>query len=226
MILTSTLSGQQLFWIKVPRTATHSFEELFKKYNTHQEETVLPIEADKHNHFSYNELCAIYDKKLNGVSVVRHPLDRFVSILKYLFSKYYGTSSSIKSLWESTDSCIEFLNLSFHRNCQPVGYDVSTLFIDCETEECVKNCNALFKTQAFYAYTPKVKIFHYEQLHEFTDWIKTHLGYDITEIPRINASCKSIKMNVDFNHPEFIKTVENLYYIDYKVFGYSLQYLQ
>jgi hypothetical protein len=39
-----------------------------------------------------------------------------------------------------------------------------------------------------------------------------------------NASNTSINMPVDFTHPELVKTVENMYYIDYKVFGYPLQY--
>ena len=66
---------------------------------------------------------------------------------------------------------------------------------------------------------------YYERLEEFIDWIDTTLGYHINEIPKLNASSNDGKVNVDFNNPDFVKTIENMYYIDYKLFGYPLQYL-
>ncbi len=126
---------------------------------------------------------------------------------------------------------MNFLNTVLDRNCELKGASISSIFLDTDVTEVTPIRNfinataSFFKTQAEYAYHPKVKIFHYEKLNEFIEWIDTSLGYDTSKIHRFNASVESTQINVDFNHPEFVKTIENLYYIDYKVFGYPLRYL-
>ncbi len=181
--------------------------------------------------FSYLELKEMYKQQLAAVSVVRHPVSRFKSIIYYLADRHINTQSSARLLWESTESCVNFLNMVFDRNCELKGASIPSIFLDTDVSEFIPIRNfinathSFFKTQAEYAYHPKVKIFHYEKLNEFIEWIDTSLGYDVSKISRFNASVHTNRVNVDFNHPEFIKTIENLYYIDYKVFGYPLQYL-
>lgn len=227
MVLTSLLDSKKYFWIKVPRTATQSFSKFFTRYVP--KEPVTP--DDIHRHFSYLELQEIYQQQLPAVSVVRHPVSRFKSIIYYLADRHPNTQSGAKLLWESTESCVNFLNTVFERNCELKGTSISSVFVDTNMSDypSVRNflnaTSAFFKTQAGYVYHPNVKIFYYEELHEFIKWIDTSLKYDTDKIPIINASNKSSKVNIDFNHPEFIKTIENLYYIDYKVFGYPLRYL-
>jgi len=227
MVLTSLLDNKQYFWIKVPRTATQAFSKFFTLYVP--KEPGIP--DDIHSHFSYLELKEMYQQQLPAVSVVRHPVSRFKSIIYYLADRHPNTQSSAKLLWQSTESCVNFLNTVFDRNCELKGASISSIFLDTDVTEVTPIRNfinataSFFKTQAEYAYHPKVKIFHYEKLNEFIEWIDTSLGYDTSKIHRFNASVESTQINVDFNHPEFVKTIENLYYIDYKVFGYPLRYL-
>jgi hypothetical protein len=227
MVLTSLLDNKQYFWIKVPRTATQAFSKFFTLYVP--KEPGIP--DDIHSHFSYLELKEMYQQQLPAVSVVRHPVSRFKSIIYYLADRHPNTQSSAKLLWESTESCVNFLNTVLDRNCELKGASISSIFLDTDVTEVTPIRNfinataSFFKTQAEYAYHPKVKIFHYEKLNEFIEWIDTSLGYDTSKIHRFNASVESTQINVDFNHPEFVKTIENLYYIDYKVFGYPLRYL-
>ena len=218
-MIVSTVENKEYFWIKIPRTATYSYKELFKRYNE--------VIEEKHIHHSYLELCKKYDKKLPGFTVVRHPLNRFKSILYYLASRHKDTASDARKLWESTESCIELLNSYFQRNCQLKGISIQSIFLDTNTDDSIHSpITAFFKTQVEYAYHPKVNIFYYERMDEFKNWIETTLKYDTTNTPIINSSCKThTKVNVDFNNPDFIKTIENLYYVDYKAFNYPLQYL-
>jgi len=227
MVLTSLHDSKQYFWIKVPRTATQAFSKFFTKYVP--KEPGIP--DDIHRHFSYLELQELYNQKLPAISVVRHPVSRFKSIIYYLAERHSNTQSSAKLLWESTESCVNFLNTVFDRNCELKRASIPSIFLDTDVTEFIPIRNfinataSFFRTQAEYAYHPKVKIFHYERLNEFIEWIDTSLGYDTSRIYRFNASVESTQINVDFTHPEFVKTIENLYYIDYKVFGYPLRYL-
>lgn len=217
MILKSIRDDSEYFWIKIPRTATHSFKEVFSKYNK--------LDEDKHYHRSYVELCSIYDKKLEGVTLVRNPVTRFKSILNYISNRNYYSVTGVSQLLKSTDSCVNFLNSNFFRNCIPKAPSVSDLFIDLQSQEYVSNHEAFFRTQTYYAYHPNVKIFFYEQMEDFVYWVKKSLGYDLNKLPIINNTNRNVTNNIDFTDPDLIRTIENLYYIDYKVFDYPLQYL-
>jgi hypothetical protein len=226
MVLKSLVDNQEYFWIKVPRTATQSFGNFFTQYNDPEPDAV----NGKHYHYSYVELREMYNKVLPAVSVVRHPLSRFKSIMYYLADRFMNVDSDVNLLWHSTESCVKFLNSTFDRNCHLKHGSLPTIFIETgisnkDSVDYHGAISAFFKTQVFWAYHPKLKIFRYEKLEEFTDWIDTHLGYDINTIRKLNASSNDGKVNVDFNNPEFVKTIENMYYIDYKLFGYPLQYL-
>ena len=226
MVLTSLIDNQEYFWIKVPRTATQSFNKFFTQYNEPEPDTL----DGKHYHSSYVELREMYKKVLPAVSVVRHPLSRFKSIIYYLADRFMDVDSDVNLLWQSTESCVNFLNSTFNTNCHLKHGSLPTIFTETNIrkQDSVNYhgaISAFFKTQVFWAYHPKLKIFHYERLEEFIDWIDTTLGYNINEIPKLNASSNDGKVNVDFNNPDFVKTIENMYYIDYKLFGYPLQYL-
>ncbi len=226
MVLKSLVDNQEYFWIKVPRTATQSFNKLFTQYNATEPGAL----KGKHYHYSYVELRQMYNKVLPAVSVVRHPLSRFKSIIYYLADRFIDIDSDVKLLWQSTESCVTFLNSIFDRNCHLKHGSLPAIFIETgisnqDSVDYHGAISAFFKTQVHWVYHPKLKIFHYEKLEEFTDWIDTTLGYDVNKIPKFNTSSYDGKVNVDFNNPEFVKTIENMYYIDYKLFGYPLQYL-
>lgn len=217
MILSSCVSSEKYFWVKVPRTGTHSYKEIFSKYNEFTEKG--------HTHRSYHDLCKVYGMNLPGVAVVRHPFTRFISSIYYMENRQPNTSSIIKNLWTSTEDCIKFLNDSFNRNCIKRTTRLSDLFIDSDSVTALRSYRAFFTTQTEQAYHPNVLTFKYENLSEFSKWITSSLGYDINELPHMNGSEYHKKLNVDFTSRELIETVENLYYDDYKVFGYPFQYL-
>jgi hypothetical protein len=215
MILTSCLNNEKYIWVKIPRTATYAFKEIFLLYNESEE---------IHQHNSYLRLCNFYDVSYPGVTVVRHPLQRFISCIYYMHQRQKNTSSAIKNLWESTSSCITFLNTTFGKNCQTFS-SFNDIFVDVDTQQTMSSCRALFKTQTHQVYNPKVTVFKYEELDFFKKWIEENLGYDLKNLKSINSSNYSIQLPVDFKSREFIETVENLFYDDYKVFGYPFQYL-
>jgi hypothetical protein len=216
MIITSCTTREKYFWVKIPRTGTHSCKEIFKKYNSDEE---------GHPHKAYHTLCKIHNMVLPGITVVRHPFTKFISSIHYISERQPHTTSAIKNLWHSTESCINFLNESFYRNCVRKITNMSDLFVDSDSIVALKSYIAFFTTQTELAYHPSVKIFKYENLPEFTSWISETLGYDTTQFPHVNGSRYHKKLNVDFTSRELVETVENLYYDDYKVFNYPLQYL-
>ena len=216
MILTSCVNSEKYFWIKVPRTATFSYKEIFKKYNQEEKD---------HPHQSYRALCRIHGMNLPAVTVVRHPLTKFISSVYYIEHRQPHTTSIIKNLWQSTESCINLLNASFYKNCIRQTTSMFEVFIDSDSDVALTSYGAFFTTQTELAYHPAVKIFKYENIENFSSWIQENLGYDVSAVPKINGSEYHKKLNVDFNSRELIETVENLYYDDYKVFGYPFQYL-
>lgn len=227
MIIRSQKNQEKYYWVKIPRTGTVSFQMLFELYGDCELEK--DAKEGEHRHYYYKKLCEMYNETLPGVTVVRHPLTRFISILYYMVCSHtydprHNENYNIHHLWESTDSCVSFLNTWFDRNLELKAPSLSTFFTTNNIKHS-KSYNAFFTTQAQYAYHPKVKIFHFEKMYEFEHWIEDTLGFDVTKLEKTNTSCKNHKVGVDFTSPYFIKTIENLFYIDYKLFDYPLQYL-
>lgn len=202
--------------MKVPRTATHSFRQLFENYN--------PYPYDTHNHPSYIKLCEKHSVVYSGVSVVRNPYTKFISSVFYILERQKN-ETSVENLWSSTKSCIKFLLDNFEKNLHCKSEKIRDLFIDEPSPELLLAYNALFTPQTSLVYHPKVTTFKYENLDEFKLWINTTLGYDTSILPKINQSKYEKILNVDFKSREFIETIEYLFYDDYKVFDYPLQYL-
>jgi len=221
MILTSLRDNQQYFWIKVPRTATFAYHNFFIKYydgeigcKTHD-----PALGKLHTHYTYLNLCKLYKKTLPGISVVRHPLVRFISGLHQL--KVWAEEKKLDvSFLDNTESCIEYLTKYFNRNCSMM-MNYEDMFLS-EEDSFI---SAFFRLQISFVYHPKVKYFYYENIGEFNEWISENLGYDISLLTRDNQSNKKLLSHIDFSDPRFIKQVENMFYDDYKILGYPLQYL-
>jgi len=232
MILTSLLDNKQYFWIKVPRTATISYKNFFSKYYHSENITCLqhdPAKGKLHMHYTYNALCELYNTSLPGITVVRHPLARFVSglhMIKLLTSETecphdQKTFSKLDiSFLDNTTTLIDYLKTFFGKNCHPSA-KLPDMFLTQE-ERFIKS---FFEPQMTYVYHPKVKWFWYENINEFNAWISTTLGYDTTQIERENQSRKHLLEHLDFSNSEFIKHVELMFYDDYKVFNYQFQYL-
>lgn len=221
MILSSLLTGEKYFWIKIPRTATVSYLNFFLNYYKGKVgcETHDPALGQLHTHYTYLQLCNLYENKLPGVTVVRHPLTRFVSGLHHL--KYYSEEKTVDaSFLENMDSCVSYLNKFFGKNC-----DVSVLYEDLFSTPAPFFAKSFFHLQISYMYHPKVMWFKYENIEEFNTWIEKNLGYDISLLPHENSSKKDLLSHLDFSDERFVRTVENMFYDDYKILNYPFQYL-
>ena len=222
MILTSLLTGEKYFWIKVPRTATTAYQDFFLNYYSNDEITCEmhdPAKGTHHMHYTYTALCKLYNQKFTGVTVIRHPLKRFISSLHKLKELAIQENFELPFL-ESTTSCIDFLSKHFGKNCHTTA-SFQDLFLGADPIITI----SFFYSQIYFIYNPKVIWFKYENIEEFNDWITENLGYDLSLLTQKNNSDKKSLSHIDFTHPDFIKTVENMFYDDYKVLGYSFQYL-
>ena len=239
--------SEKYIWIKIPRTGTHSYKMFFDRYNDASDES--RIARGVHAHYTYQDAIKKYKRILPGVTVVRHPVARFYSSLKFMLQQKKLCSDSEGECWfnkatpgkicdghnfsteflTSTQQCIEFLSENFIKNCYlkryPTRHNVSRPGIN--TVFKTNNpmfIQSFFSTQAEFAYHPKIQVFKYEKMHEFNTWIQQTLGYDITQIPHENST-DDVTLDIDINEPEFVKVVEMLFYDDYKVFNYPLKYL-
>jgi hypothetical protein len=221
MILTSLVSGEKYFWIKVPRTATIAYNELFLRYykdDVLRCQTHDPAKGTLHMHYSYVSLCELYNQKLSGVTVVRHPFTRFVSGLHQL--KLLSLEHNFKvPFLESTSSCIEFLQKHFGKNCN-TSADIRDLILEADPTMSI----AFFHLQIYFMYNPKVTWFKYESIHDFNDWITEKLGYDVNLLTRTNESNKELLSHLEFTNREFVEVVENMFYDDYKFLNYPFEY--
>lgn len=221
MILSSLCSSEKYFWIKVPRTATMSYQGLFLKYYDGDVKCEIhdPAYGQLHTHYPYDSLCKMYNQRLPGITLVRHPLTRFISGLHQLKLLSEEHNFQVPFL-EDMSSCVKFLSKNFDRNCY-----TSTNFEDLFLEANPRITISFFHLQIYFMYHPKVTWFKYENIEDFNNWIAVNLGYDLSLLSRINESKKESLTHLDFSEPKFIEVVENMFYDDYKILGYPFQYL-
>lgn len=221
MIVTSLNNPETRYiWIKVPRNASRSYSRLFSPGY---------IWSDIHLHVPYTQEVLKYPNT-PGLAIVRHPVSRFISILKYITNELNGCEHPecmecklyrIHIPLDTIKNLCDFLNDNFEKNCNIKDISLSKIF-KIQDDTFVRS---FFHTQSYYCYHPKVKIFHYESLEEFNKWIQEELGYDTTGLGSIGGEEKYVLNHLDFSDTYFIKTIEKLYYDDFKLFGYPLQYL-
>lgn len=245
MIVTSLKDGKKYFWVKVPRTATHSYKKLF--FPTADGVKII------HNHVPYfllkNATCENKPNVESGFSVVRHPYHRFVSALRYIKLKhdnpfkfkdtkqllticeFCGTETTIgeqdffnsintsgMNLLENETTFYDFIYSHFDKNCMmKAGYTWDTI-LDTNAPSMLP---IMFETQTYFAYHPHVKTFKYENLQEFNIWIEDTLGYS-TQTLDIRNTSKDIQLNIDVTTKKFKDLVKYLFHEDFKVFGYDI----
>jgi hypothetical protein len=247
MIVTSKIDSKKYFWVKVPRTATHSYEKIFfPQFNDGK----IGL---NHLHASYFELqtatCENKPKVEGGFSVVRHPYTRFVSALKFLKMKHNVTNhfedkekiisicefceettvyndfylvnhllTSYVNFFETETTFYDFIYSHFDKNCMlKTGYHWSGVF----KVELPTLITTMFNTQTFFAYHPQVRIFKYENLQEFNMWINDTLGISTSSLSKNNSS-SDVQLNIDVTTKKFKDLVKYLFHDDFKLFGYDL----
>ena len=128
----------------------------------------------------------------------------------------YGRGSFFNFIKE--DIFYDFIYSNFNKNCEK-KYNCSN--DDIFSIKDTSYLDSMFKTQMHWAYHPKVKIFKYENLSEFNNWLNTTLGYDFKNIPKINSN-SHVKLPIDTTTKKFKQLVQYLFYDDFKAFGYAL----
>jgi hypothetical protein len=248
MIVTSVIDFKKYFWVKVPRTATHSYEKIFFPEFTIN--NIIPI----HSHAPYFSLqdarCENKVQVDGGFTVVRNPYDRFVSALKYLKKK----RNSDLSKWDDAETILsvcEFCGEQTIITKEQFDSSVDTDYIDFLENETIfyefvysyfdKNCilkpgcfwedmlnteaisvvPTMFKTQTFFAYHPQVKIFKYENLQEFNNWIESTLGISTSTLSTYNST-NDVELNINVTTNKFKDLVKYLFHDDFKLFDYDI----
>lgn len=246
MIIHSNVNAKSYQWIKIPRTGTTSYSRLFSP-------NVLFDGIKMHRHFPYNKFftckeCVMDYNKIDAFTMVRHPVSRFKSSINFMAQRH-NNSTGTTNVYNECDVCkniflaadetpditkavkfikfyenektfYEFMYDNFNKNCEiKPGISMLEIF-DTENSGLV---NSFFTTQVEWAYHPKVKIFKYETVDEFNNWIETELGYDTGLLTRINISKKEIydEINIDFTTDKFKKLVKHLFHDDFLYFNYE-----
>lgn len=242
MIVQSKITKENYFWVRIPRTGTHSYTNIFFP-GLNNDEHML-----KHEHVSINASpdttgCMNPVKFRGGFTVVRDPKTRFISGLRHFLNapeyKVFQPTNKRKVIRicpfcgkiaeEPPKTTLEsFHGAEFFKN-EDVFYDfcysnfekngflktTSSLLKDEE----VPSMMVFFKTQVEFCYNPKMKFFRYENIQEFNNWIETTLGYSTRHLTRMNTSQDST-LNIDTTTKKFDELVKYLFHDDYKVFGY------
>lgn len=251
MIVTSLVTQEKYFWVRIPRTATNSYENIFfperENSNNYYIHSHAPYRQSKDEGF----YCDHAVKTQNGFTVVRNPLTRFISGLKYLrqikngsgkiynsqdtFEKYiymceycgfehevpYPDPSEEKKMFNFIENETIFYDF-IYAHFEKNGFVKTPYTLESAFETSdTKAIGSIFLTQTRYAYHPHVKIFHYEDLSSYNRWIEDTLGYDTSKLPKINAT-DSINLPIDFSTNKFKELVKYLFYDDFKYFNYDV----
>jgi hypothetical protein len=218
MIIRSNVTEKKYQWIRVPRTATMAYSELFFS----QAPTDIP---NFHTHRKYNEFftcgaCINLEKmNLDAFTMVRNPVDRFVSSIYFIAARgqlYSSPDNIYKQVNKYCEICgnIETVTVDPLADNSPNNffqfYKNEEIFYQFFYDSFDKNCKlkagldlysvfdtsnisligSFLYTQVHWAYHPKVKIFKYEEIDKFNSWIEAALGYDTSRLTHINASRK------------------------------------
>lgn len=248
MIVTSCISEKKYFWVKVPRTATHSYQKLFFP-ELHLEDNFVHHTHAPFSSFSQSE-CVKKPQIEYGVSVVRNPYNRFISGLKYLNRKPDPSVETSRPLnitlicefcgevtFTTPEKFIPSLTTPSYVYDWLQNEDTFYDFIYSHFEKnfMLKSgytwekifdasnttlVQSIVMPQIVFAYHPKVKVFPYENLSEFNHWIETTLGISTSKLTHENTSSHKT-LNIDVSTKKFKDLVYYLYKDDFKVFGYS-----
>lgn len=246
MIITSLLTGEKYFWVRIPRTGTHSYNKIFfPDLNTENSRLY-------HSHISVNTFpvpCLNPVKYTKAFTVVRHPKSRFISGLRHYWQGVLN-KDKLSTVTYTSQNFIKMCGFcgEIHENTLPDftienynGLDFlenEKIFYEFCYDNFQKNCNTtgsiqdifktthlpapavFFQTQVFWSYNPKTLFFRHENIQEFNGWIESTLGYSTAKVEKEFNTSKQYQLNIDTTTEKFDKLVRYLFHDDYKVFGY------
>lgn len=218
MIITDT-SNVQWCYIKVPRTGTKAYTSLFDEtFRTELKNNKFYPQG----HAPYSALCTTLDSSVQYFSVVRNPVDRFVSSLRYMFERR-ATDPRISFLipHDTIHNMVSFFYENFDRNCVPKGRTIPQI-LSSTNEWFVPT---FFTMQKFFVSDSSIRVFKYENITEFNEWLTNNFTYDITKLETLDLIETDVLSNLDFTDPEFVQLAEHLFYEDFLSFNYPLTYI-
>lgn len=245
MVITSKLTNKQYQWIRVPKTATMAYSFLFA--NRHKLDYRVTHTHYPYGRFSKCSSCKGKELDFDGFTLVRNPMNRFISSLYFIVERKVNKFNPEKT-YMMCDICNSYELLDYSGEQNPLDffefYKDENTFYDFFYDNFDKNCapkqgldfyqifevnnisliSSFFRTQIYWAYYPRVNIFKYEEIDKFNDWIETNLGYDTKRVPRINTSKKDELrdiIKVDFTTNKFKKLAKHLFYDDFRYFNYD-----
>lgn len=205
MIISSKIRPDKWIWIKIPKTGTRAYADLFHPGHL------------THFHTPFHELYSKHQYQYSGVTVVRHPVSRFISALKHL--------ASLGMLGDMPVDCIEnivnFMYDNFERRGIPRrSFKEIFKVTQADPETSLYFQETFLKQQVYWAYHPKVKWFKYETIADFNFWIEQELGINTSELKRKGAVANNILQHLNFTDNKFHDLVEYLFPDDYVVYNY------
>lgn len=205
MLIKSLVDGQEWIWIRIPKTATRAYRLIFEMNN------------DAHTHLSYKESIEKYGNIERAFSVVRNPVDRLKSGITHdidEFKKIYPNRQYPSWMMNIELLCDVFFNI-LGENCKIKNQPAYTA-LSWEAGMMAE----VLKTQCSAVNYPEVKVFKYENLTQFNEWIESTLGFNTTQVV-VNGASDYEKYNwLDFTNPRFTELCKMIYKEDYEVFGY------
>ncbi len=233
MLVKYKLNGKVWLWVNVPKTATTStMKAIFpdKPYNSQE-------------HYTYRELINRYQDKYDVFTMVRHPIDRFMSGLNHIFSVCECKQCKFDlTVPPKTEEVIAFLGdmlklKSKQNNFFDTVYKNSTNKLYLEVIRSIQkhfnrnirigdvniNCvrwPLIIPQHYILNGLQRGRIFRYENLDVFFKFVTYELGYQIPVEKYRNYDNKLV--NVDFNNSTLRHMIYELHKDDFINYDYSL----
>lgn len=204
MIVRSLVDNSEWIWIRIPKTASRAYRCVFD-FN------------EGHSHLSYTDSIFKYGNVGKAFSVVRDPVQRLKSGITHDIEQFEFDNPNVPfpSWMMDINLLCDLFFEAIGENCKIKN---EKTYVDI-IQDADMMCEVL-KTQCSAVNHPEVKVFRYENLEEFNNWITNTLGYK-TICFEVNGASNYKKYNwLDFSNPRFAELCRIIYKEDYEVYGY------
>jgi hypothetical protein len=230
MLVESKINGKKWLWVNIQKTATTSTLKTFfpeKEYN-------------QQSHQIYVDLVRMYGYH-SAFTMVRNPIDRFLSGINHLFSVCECKQCIIDvTRPTTTEEVILFLSDMLRLKHKTPNF-FETVYKNSQNSLHLEVVNSIQKRfsrniivgdvqcirwpviipQHYILHNAtNIKIFKYEQIEQFFHFIETELGYIVVQEKFRNYTNKL--SNVDVNNSTLRTLIYELHKEDFKLYGYDI----